>query len=313
MKKQEKEEYKNEFKFGGNYMNKKLTAFTLATTIMLSGTITAFADASPGDVYLTLGEDLTIPQKEVVYSNLQVEVDISENQIIYVTNEEEHKYLGEYIPKTQIGSKALSSSKITVGEKDSGLLVNSDENINYISEEMYLNALSTAGVKDVNVEISAPFQVSGTAALTGIIKAYEASTGVEISEEQKQIANEEMITTAKISEEIGSDELTGLINQIKEEIGKNPPANDEELAALIKRLAEENGINLTDEQITQLVGLFNKIQNLDIDWEKVNNTLESAKDKWNEFSQTEGGQGLIQGFIDFIGSIVDAIGSFFSK
>jgi uncharacterized protein YpuA (DUF1002 family) len=291
---------------------KKIVSWTLAGAIMMGSSITAFADSSPGDVYVTLGKDLTISQKDVVFKNLEAE-DISEEQIIYVTNEEEHKYLGSYIPKTQIGTKALSSSKITVGEKDSGLILAVDENISYITEEMYLNALSTAGVKDVKVGVSAPFEVSGTAALTGIIKAYEESTGVKISEEQKQIANEEMVTTAKIAEDVGSEDLTNLINLIKEEIGKNPPKDDVELAALIKRLAEENGINLTEEQVTQLVSLFNKIQDLNIDWEKVNNTLEKAKDKWNQFSESEGGQGIIQGFINFLGSIVDAIGSIFSK
>jgi uncharacterized protein YpuA (DUF1002 family) len=291
---------------------KKIVSWTLAGAILMGSSITALADSSPGDVYVTLGKDLTISQKDVVFKNLEAE-DVSENQIIYVTNEEEHQYLGSYIPKTKIGTKALSSSKITVGEKDSGLILAVDENISYITEDMYLNALSTAGVKDVKVGVSAPFEVSGTAALTGIIKAYEESTGVKISEEQKQIANEEMVTTAKIAEDVGSEDLTNLINLIKEEIGKNPPKDDAELAALIKRLAEENGINLTEEQITQLVGLFNKIQDLNIDWEKVNNTLEKAKDKWNQFSESEGGQGIIQGFLDFLGSIVDAIGSFFSK
>jgi uncharacterized protein YpuA (DUF1002 family) len=291
---------------------KKIVTWSLAGAIMFGASITAYADSSPGDVYVTLGKDLTISQKDVVYKNLEAE-NVSENQIIYVTNEEEHQYLGSYIPKTKIGTKALSSSKITVGEKDSGLVLAVDENITYITEEMYLNALSTAGVKDVKVGVSAPFEVSGTAALTGIIKAYEESTGVKISEEQKQIANEEMVTTAKIAEDVGSDNLTNLINLIKEEIGKNPPKDDAELAALIKRLAEENGINLTDEQVTQLVGLFNKIQDLNIDWEKVNNTLDKAKDKWNQFSESEGGQSIIQGFIDFLGSIVDAIGSFFGK
>ena len=38
---------------------------------------------------------------------------------------------------------------------------------------MYINALATAGVKDASVYVTAPFSVSGTPALTGIIKAYE--------------------------------------------------------------------------------------------------------------------------------------------
>ena len=152
-------------------MNYKIASLALTIFLFLFQIPSAYADSSPGDVFLTLGEDLTISQKKMVYENLGVENDIPEDQIIYVTNAEEHQYLGTYIPKTQIGTKALSSAKITVGEKDSGIIISVDENINYITEEMYLNALSTAGVKNISVELSAPFSVSGTAALTGIIKA----------------------------------------------------------------------------------------------------------------------------------------------
>src|SRR5699024_9612239 len=110
----------------------------------------------------------------------------------YVTNQEEHKYLGEYISKAQIGTKALSSSKIVIGEKDSGLKVTT-HNITWVTDNMYENAMSTAGVQDAEVYVTAPFPVSGTAALTGILKAYETTMDIKIPEEQKQVANEEMV------------------------------------------------------------------------------------------------------------------------
>ena len=42
-------------------------------------------------------------------------------QIITVSNEEEHQYLGSYIAKSIIGTRAISSSAITIEEKNSGL------------------------------------------------------------------------------------------------------------------------------------------------------------------------------------------------
>ncbi|MGQ3339185.1 DUF1002 domain-containing protein, partial [Staphylococcus aureus] len=77
---------------------------------------------------------------------------------------------------SQIGTKAISSASITLGEKDSGLNITTN-NINWVTDEMYTNALITAGVKDAKIYITAPFEVSGTAALTGILKAYEVQSG----------------------------------------------------------------------------------------------------------------------------------------
>lgn len=94
--------------------------------------------------------------------------------IITVSNEEEHQYLGNYISKALIGTRAISSSAVTVAKQGSGLEVET-KNINWVTDEMYINALITAGVKDAKIYITAPANVSGTAALTGIIKAYEIS------------------------------------------------------------------------------------------------------------------------------------------
>ena len=47
---------------------------------------------------------------------------------------------------------------------------------------MYANALATAGVEDVNVVVAGPFNVSGTAALVGALKAYSEMTGETVDE-----------------------------------------------------------------------------------------------------------------------------------
>ncbi len=42
---------------------------------------------------------------------------------------------------------------------------------------MYISALATAGITDARIIVASPFEVSGTAALTGVYKAYEDMTG----------------------------------------------------------------------------------------------------------------------------------------
>ncbi|MBF0706539.1 DUF1002 domain-containing protein, partial [Alkalihalobacillus hwajinpoensis] len=196
-------------------MLKKGLPFLLSMVLMMSIIpMVAKADASVGDVIVTLGEDLSEEQKQ----KLVDEMEAPENAMtVTVSNEEEHKYLGNYISKALIGTRALSSSSITIGEKDAGLSVET-KNINWVTDEMYANALITAGVKDADVYVTAPMEVSGTAALTGLIKAYELSTDEVIPEEQKQVANEELVTTAKLSDSIGADKATELMTKIKDEI-----------------------------------------------------------------------------------------------
>lgn len=291
---------------------KKIIAGFLSVIFILSIPFIALADVSEGDVIATLGADLTPQQKEEVLNDMNVNE--NEIEIVEVTNEEEHAYLGSHMPKAQIGSKAISSAKITIGKKGSGIIAQS-KNINYVSNEMYINALVTAGVKDAEVYVTAPFTVSGTGALTGILKAYEVSTGEKIPEKQKQVANEEMVTTAKLGEKegVGQEKAANLMTTIKEKIAENPPQTDEEMKEIIENAADQTGIELTEEEKQTLIDLFNKIKGLNIDWDHVGDQLKKAKEKWDAFVQSEEGQGFLATIKDILNKIIEAIKSWLSS
>lgn len=292
-----------------------------ASAILVQATFHAHADSREGDIYLTLGEDLTLKEKDIVYKNLNLEGTVPEDSIVYVTNEEEHKYLASYISKQKIGSTSLSSSKIELGAKGSGLVVSIDENITYITDAMYLNALATSGVTDVNVMVTAPYKVSGTAALTGILKTYEKTTGEKIPEEQKQVANEEMITTAKLSEDIGDEKASEIITAIKSEISEEKEAadlTDEALSTMIDIVAEQHGVTLSEENKKALIDLMNSFKELDIDWSGVVATVDTAKEKMREqmkdLAETtpeEKEKEKVEGFFAFITDLLVNITEFF--
>jgi uncharacterized protein YpuA (DUF1002 family) len=270
--------------------------------------IQGYADVAVGDMIITLGEDLTEEQKNTLLS----EMNAPENaQIITVSNEEEHQYLGNYISKAVLGTRAISSSAITIGEKNSGLSV-STKNIDWVTDEMYLNALITAGVKDANIYITAPFAVSGTGALTGIIKAYEVSADKAIPEEVKQAANEEMVKTAELGDSIGADNASALIAKVKEKMAIDPPETEADIRVLIENAAKELGITLTEEQIQSLIDLFNKLKDLNIDWNQVGDQINLAKDKITNFLESEEGQGFLDKLKQFFISLIDAIKAIFA-
>ncbi|WP_241156679.1 DUF1002 domain-containing protein [Bacillus sp. FJAT-42376] len=287
---------------------KKVFAAMLAACMIAVPQI-GLADSAVGDVIITLGENLTPQQKQTVLQDLNA----PENaQTVTVSNQEEHKYLGQYIPKSQIGTKALSSSSITIEKAGSGLEVKT-KNINVITDEMYLNALMTAGVKDATVQVTAPIEVSGTAALTGLIKAYEVSTDKVIPEDVKQVANEELVTTSKLGQKHGEENASALMAKVKEEVAKNGvPANDDELRTMIENAAKELGITLTENEINSLISLFNKMKDANVDWNQVSQQLDQAKEKITKYLNSEEGQNFIDQVIQFFAALWNAIVSIFS-
>ncbi len=283
---------------------------SLVALLLFSFPSLSYADAVVGDIIITLGENLSEEQKQTILK----EMNATENdQIISVTNEEEHQYLGDYIPKATIGTKAISSTSITIEEAGSGLEVKT-KNINWVTDEMYLNALMTAGVKDASIYVTAPFEVSGTAALTGLIKAYEISSDEAIPENVKQVANEELVTTAKLGDEVGAENASALMAKIKEEIAKNGlPETDTELRSMIENAATELGITLSEEDINSLIELFNKMKDINIDWNQVGEQLDQARDKISNFLNSEEGQTFLQQVKEFFIALWNAIISIFTN
>jgi len=280
----------------------------LLLSFVLFHPIRSFADMAEGDMIVTLGENLTEEQKNNLLEEMGAPKDV---QIVTVSNQEEHQYLGKYVAKSLIGTRAISSSAITIAPKGSGITVKT-KNINWVTDEMYVNALITAGVKDANIYITAPISVSGTAALTGIIKAYEISADKTIPEEVKQAANQEMVETAKLGDSIGNKNAAALIAKVKEEIAKNKPKNDEELRKIIEQAAKDLNVTLTDAEMQRLIDFFNKLKDLNIDWNQVSDQLNKAKDRISKFLQSEDGQGFLEKIKQFFIWLFDAIKSIFS-
>jgi uncharacterized protein YpuA (DUF1002 family) len=288
-------------------MKKKFISIFLLIIIIINP-ITAFADAAVGDVIVSLGDNLTESEKEAILAEFNPPEDA---KMIVTTNAEEHEYLGDVVPAGKIGTNAISSVMITYTEKGSGLNVVTSDKITYITDENYMNALITVGVEDADIKITAPKNASGTAALTGIMKAYEVVTGEAIDEDMKKVANEEMVRTAELGEQIGNEEAIELINKIKQEIAEKGPETTEEIREIVINIVNNYNVNLSDEQLEQLVKLFDKMKNLDIDWNKVTNQIENLAKKASDFLSSEEGQGFLQNIKSFFSSLIDKIASLF--
>ena len=278
---------------------KKMTL--ILTLIMLLNIGISFGDAAE---VVSIANDIDMTQRQEMLEIFGV--DESEVRMITVTNQEERKYLEGIAPEEQIGNTTISSAYVQFLDNASGIEVET-HNITWVTESMYESALVTAGVKDAKIIAAAPFPVSGTGALTGIIKGFEAATGETISDEQKRVANEEMVTTGELGDEIGKDEATNLIVSIKEElVGKNIK-DREDIKQIIINISGDLNINLSTNQVEDLTNLMEKINGLNLDTEQIKNQLQGIGNKLNELvNENEEVQGLLQ-------RILDAIKDFFNS
>ena len=234
---------------------------------------------------LALGADLSAEQRASVFAQMGIaEADLSSFTVIDITNEMEHQYLGSYMDASVIGMKSLSSVLIT--PKESGGVVVTTKNINYCTTGMYRNALLTAGVSDAEILVAAPSPMSGTAALIGAIKGYEAMTGVAVEEVTLDTAMDELITTGEIAEEIAektggdSEQIEELIAFVKARVAASELETEEDILSVITEGEQEFGVTLSQEQKQQIVDIMMKINELGLDPQML---IEQAEDLYSQF------------------------------
>lgn len=266
--------------------NKKLISMIL-TLIIIMSSASVLADTNK---VVTLGKDLNGEQRIEMMEVFGVEGDAV---ILEINNAEEREYLEGFISDEKLGTRTISSAYVEILEEGEGIVVQT-HNINWVTPDMYQSALLTAGIKDAKVIAAAPFPVSGTGALTGVIKAFEQATGVEISEEQKKVANEEVVKTSELGDSIGQENATNLINKVKEEVVTKDIKNIEEIQQSVRDIAKNLDIELTDKQVEDISNLMLKISKLEIDTEQIKTQLINIGNKISEVAQSEEVQNLFQ-------------------
>lgn len=280
---------------------KNLKKMTLILTLIMLISSISFADAAE---VVSIANDIDMTQREEMLEIFGV--DENDVRMITVTNQEERKYLEGIAPEEQIGNNTISSAYVQFLDNGSGIEVET-HNITWVTEEMYESALVTAGVKDAKITAAAPFPVSGTGALTGIIKGFEEATGQTISDEQKRVANEEMVVTGELGEDIGKDEATNLIVEIKEEILDRDVEDRDDIRQIIIDISGRLDINLNTNQVEELTNLMEKIQGLDLDVDQIRDQLENIGGRLNELVRDNE---EVQGFLQ---RILNAIRDFFNS
>ena len=291
---------------------KKAAALLLAF-LMLLVPATALADetnvtdTTTAESFVCYGDDLNSEQFEKVMNLLGA--DLSKDQLIKVTIDDEKALLGSIISADKIGSRSLSSARVTLTGEGTGISVTT-QNINWVTSSMYSSALATAGVDNARIVVAAPVEVSGTAALAGILKAYESAASTQLSDEAKAVAGSEMVLTGDLADMIGSDDAVELLVMVKNAIAEYHLDDYDSLRPYVEQGAKQLGVQLTEDQIDQITKLGVQIAKLDLDPEKLAGQLNGLVDNIQKIQKVQQSAGSIftniktavQGFFNWIGS-----------
>lgn len=247
-----------------------MVALLCSMCLAVSSPVPAMAD---GTKVVTLGADLTQDQKNTMMNYFKA--DSSQVQVITVTNQDERALLGNYVPSEQIGTRTLSCAYVKPTQ--SGGIKVRTANLNYVTCNMIATALSTAGVTNCEVVAACPYEVSGTGALTGVMKAYESASGQELDSTKKDLAAKEVVVTGDVAQQVGQDNATNIINQAKLQIIGDNIQNADEIYNIVNNIAVQNGVTLTQDELDTIVSLLQQIAQQNYDIQEMKKTLEDIQ------------------------------------
>ena len=224
-----------------------------------------------------------------------------------ITNAEEREYLEGYVDSALIGTRSVSCVYVELLSEGEGMSVTTS-NINWCTPEMYVSALATAGITDARIEVAAPVEVSGTAALTGVYKAYENMTGQKLDDIAKLVSTQELTITGELAAQIGSFDSMAIVNELKLMLDETAKMSDEEIKSQIIYIAKQYNVSLTDGQIQQLIDLCRSLEQLDGD--ALRARVEEVQQTLTKLSQAKT---KVVGFVDSVKKVVTSIAEFFER
>ena len=295
---------------------KRVVAAVLVGVLTLQTPVVALADS---EKVVTLGADLTQEQRKAMLEFFGVTED--EVTILEVNNQEERKYLEGIATEAEIGRHTYSCAYI-MPTNTSKINVKT-AHLTWVSTSMIANTLVTAGIDSCDVVAAAPRDVSGTGALTGIIKAYEKVTDETLDETKTELAMEELYQTAELGSEIGQDEAAAVMNEVKSQVIKDEITDEAEIKGVVNEVAEHYNVELTDQQTQEVANLMSDIGNQDYDYSAIEQTMGNLQDKLVDNMDgvteslmevaEENKAGILAAMGRFFSGLFHAIGRFFGN
>ena len=282
-------------------MRKITIGIVILSIIMIGMVIPAGFSGEVSPVVITYGETTHANSDykadvDAFFKN-QANADIKSASEKIITANEVNKISSGITGKTYSSSQIYSSALVDLNENDN-LEVSVDKSkITTITGDMYLSALKSAGITSGHVYVTSPVTATGESALTGIMNSYEEATNVEIPDNVKEAANNEIYTQAEIvkNSDVDADELSKLVDDVKEEVEVNNVTDHTTIVNIINNYTVTNNINITNSDIENLATSIEQVQNVQGD---VNNYENEVSNIINSTDVGNDAKGIFDGLFN---------------
>ncbi|MBQ2832706.1 DUF1002 domain-containing protein [Methanobrevibacter sp.] len=252
---------------------RKSTIGIVILSIIFAGMIIpmGFSGQASDSVVITYGETTYANSDykndvDTFFKN-QANIDLGNANSKVITASEVNKIAKNITGKTYGSNQIFSSALVDLNDNED-LKVSVDKSkITTITGDMYISALKSVGITSGHVYVTSPVTATGESALTGVMNCYEEATNVEIPEDIKEAANDEIFTEAEIVENsnVSADELSDLVDDVKEKVKEDNITDHQTIVNIINNYTIINNINITDSDIENLANTIEKLQNLQSD------------------------------------------------
>ena len=292
---------------------RKIALFVASTVALFSGIPHVSADSN---VQKVIDETYVKPDYVLGYSLDQMQIEQTLNLLNYDSSKdkEEWKTMTPEVYSSIMNVanddslELYSSVKIQKLGKNKPLEVNivTPQNITKVTADMYRNAAVTLGLEHAQITVASPIQVTGESALAGIYYSLEKN-GAKVSQESKDLAQEELTTLAGINEEnagkknFDADKLNVALTDIKTAVA-NAKQNNQDLSKddIRSKSFTKTLTDLKNSIVDKAGDTFNNI-NINFDTDSI------LKDSGNFFTN------VWNAIAGFFGAIWDMIVKFFSS
>ena len=317
---------------------RKIALFVASTVALFSGIPHVSADTN---VQKVIDETYVKPDYVLGYSLDQMQIEQTLNLLNYDNSKdkEEWKTMTPEVYSSIMNVanddslELYSSVKIQKLGKNKPLEVNivTPQNITKVTADMYRNAAVTLGLEHAQITVASPIQVTGESALAGIYYSLEKN-GAKVSQESKDLAQEELTTLAGINEEnagkknFDADKLNVALTDIKTAVA-NAKQNNQDLSKDdIRKIVEETLKNykldttVTGNQINLIVNFAVNLSKSSVISSKnftktltdlKNSIVDKAGDTFNNININFDTDAILKDSGNFFTNLWNAIAGFF--
>ena len=251
-------------------MHKRILAICLAFMFIAMAVIPTGFAGTADQVVITYGETTYMNQqyKSLVddYFASRANVDVKNIDSKVITAGDVNQISSGYSGKVYNSNQIVSCALLDLNQNGE-ITVDVDNAITTITPQMYMSALKTAGIQGGHVYVTSPVSATGESALAGIMDCYEEATDVEIPENVKEAANQEISTQAEIinNSNVSADDLSKLVDDVKEKVNEENITDHATIVNIINDYSTNYNINISDSDIENLADTIEQVQSVQDD------------------------------------------------